>query len=137
MTEPTLIERLNLDREVLLGDLWDEAGGNEALREAYKTIARNTQEAISALHQREWIKIEDMPPNLMSRLNGIKTEYPFNYNAHIMGGYWADYYSEEMAHIWVYGPMYWSKAQNGWWSTYLNHHPTHYMLPPQPPEQPS
>ena len=47
----TLIERLNLDHEVLLGDLWDEASGNDALREAYKTIARNTQEAISHLKQ--------------------------------------------------------------------------------------
>lgn len=57
----TLIDRLNLDHEVLLGDLWDEASGNDALREAYKTIARNTQEAISRLKQSQWVRIEYIP----------------------------------------------------------------------------
>ena len=121
MTEPTLIERLNLDHDVLLGDLWDDAHGNEALRETYKVLARNTKEAITALKERDWVKIDD--PIVETWKDGREVELWVRYldqsgrirlgHCNYRSGNFAtpDYDLDEMG---VYA--------------------THVMLPPQPPK---
>ena len=122
----TLIERLNLDHEVLLGDLWDEASGNDVLREAYKTIARNTQEAISRLKQSQWVRIDD--PIVETWKDGREVDL-ISVNGTRYCGY--RYYSDG-------GSMgnYWRKdgIMSGEYHCLRLGDVTHAMLPPQPPK---
>lgn len=116
-TKPTLIERLKAVKADGFDWNWkDEDAPKDLLREYTATI----NEAISALRQREWVKIEDIPEewkdgrciNLVIRLEGDGLHSMPHCASN--DGVWYDWQGLEILNT-----------------------ATHAMLPPQPPEQSS
>ena len=135
-----LVERLGLDVDVLRGDLHD-SHRDDATREAFVTIANNTEDAITAITHLQsqsanpWVKIENLIEN-------VKIGEPVDVSVHDEDGNvlrlpdcelfrreYHDgpyYYMLSPTHGSVHLPKYGIEG---------HYTPTHYMLPIAPPKK--